>query len=537
MIGYNFANFRQPGDAAMIRPLIACAALLLSLPTAAQTVTEGRVLVDQPGPVISRHLYGQFVEHLGRGVYEGVWVGPDSPIPNVRGIRSDVVKALKALKVPVVRWPGGCFADEYHWRDGIGPRDKRPVRKNNWWDSLESNAFGSHEFFDFAQQIGADAYVSINVASSNPTEMREWIEYMTSKGADSLAQERRVNGHPEPFKVPFIGIGNESWGCGGNMTPDTYANELRRFSTFFHKKGWAFHANQDNEAVRVGSGANNMDTHWTDVITSSAGQSLDAISLHYYTLITGNWLNRNQAKATGFPQGEWLAILHQAMRMDDILKAHEAVLDKNDPGRRIALFVDEWGSWYAPTPGTNIAHLEQQNTLRDAVLAAVTLNIFHAHAERVRMANIAQAVNVLQAMLLTDGVKLATTPTYHVFRMYLPFQDATFLPVELTAPRLSSGTDSMPAFNLTAARGTDGKIYVAIANADPEHRQTIRLALGGIAARSVRGEVLTHERMDAHNSPGEEDTVFPRPFTGARIDKGSLHLEAPPKSVVVVQLD
>jgi alpha-L-arabinofuranosidase len=517
--------------------LLALFALFCAAPSPAQTVTEGRILADQSGPVISRHIYGQFAEHLGRSVDEGIWVGKDSPIPNTRGIRNDVVEALKAIKVPVVRWPGGCFADEYHWRDGIGPSSQRPVRKNNWWDAQESNAFGTHEFFDFAEQIGADAYLSVNVASSNPTEMREWIEYLTSKGQDSLANERRVNGREAPFKLPFVGIGNESWGCGGNMTPEYYANELRRFGTFFHKKGWGFHENQDNIAARVGSGANNLDTNWTDVVTKNAGQHLDAISLHYYTVTTGQWPNRNQAKATRFPKSEWLEILYQASRMDEVLKAHEVVLDRNDPAKRIGLFVDEWGSWYGPTPGTNHAHLEQQNTLRDAVLAAATLNIFHAHAERVRMANIAQAVNVLQAMLLTDGAKMAKTPSYHVFAMYMPFQDAIFLPVEVTAPMILSGKDSFPAFNLTAARARDGKIYVAVANMDPDGSQTIRLALGGNKARDVRGEILTHVRMDAHNLPGEKEVVSPRPFSGASITDGVLQLEVPSKSVITVRLD
>jgi alpha-L-arabinofuranosidase len=522
----------------MIRTLFALMALLFALPALAQqTATEGRILADKPGPVISRHIYGQFSEHLGRSIYDGVWVGEDSPIPNTRGIRNDVVAALKAIKVPVVRWPGGCFADEYHWRDGIGPAAKRPVRKNNWWDSVESNAFGTHEFFDFAEQIGADAYLSVNVASSNPTEMREWIEYLTSKGQDSLANERRANGRAAPFAVPFIGIGNESWGCGGNMTPEYYAGELRRFGTFFHKKGWGFHDAQDNTAARVASGANNFDTNWTDVVTKNAGMHMDAISLHYYTLHDGVWPTRNEATATNFPAAEWNEILYQATRMEDVLNAHEAVLDKNDPAKRIALYVDEWGSWYRPEAGTNPAHLYQQNTLRDAVLAAVTLNIFHGHTQRVKMANIAQTVNVLQAMLLTDGAKMAKTPTYHVFAMYLPFQDAIPLPVAVQAPMLTSGKNSFPAFNVSAARGKDGKVHIAVANMDASKAQSIGLALGSIAAKSVSGQVLTHAKEDAHNLPGEKEMITPAPFKGGKIAGGVLTLDVPAKSVVVVRLD
>lgn len=521
----------------VLRTVFALITALAAWPAFAQSVVEGRILVDQPGPVISRHIYGQFVEHLGTGVYDGVWVGPDSPIPNTRGIRNDVVAALRAIKVPVVRWPGGCFADEYHWRDGIGPRAARPVRKNNWWDGVESNAFGTHEFFDFAEQIGASPYLSVNVASSSPTEMREWIEYLTSTGQDSLARERRANGRDAPYKLDFVGIGNESWGCGGNMTPEYYADELRRFGTFFHKQGWGFHDKQENRAERVASGANNLDTRWTDVVTKAAAMHMDAISLHFYTLSTGDWPNRNKAKATGFSQAEWNEILFQATRMDTVLKAHEAVLDTNDPKKRIGLFVDEWGSWYAPEPGTNPAHLYQQNTLRDAVLAAATLNIFHAHADRVRMANIAQAVNVLQAMLLTDGAKMARTPTYHVYAMYLPFHDATALPVEVEAPLLTSGNDRYPASNLSAARAKDGKVHVAVANLDSARPQSLRLMVGGLKAREVSGQVLTHAKMDAHNLPGGAEVVAPARFTGARIAGGALELKVPAKSVVVVRLD
>ncbi len=521
----------------MIRTIFSLLLFTFSLPVSAQTVSEGRIRADTSGPIISRYIYGQFSEHLGRSIYDGVWVGENSPIPNTRGIRKDVVAALKAIKVPVVRWPGGCFADEYNWRDGLGPRAKRPVRKNNWWDGVESNAFGTHEFMDFAEQIGADPYLSVNVASSNPREMREWLEYLTSKGQDSLAQERRANGRDAPFKLPFIGIGNESWGCGGFMTPEYYANELRRFGTFVHKNGMAFHDNADIEAVRVGSGANNFDTNWTDVVTKNAGPMIDAISLHYYTLHNGDWPTRNESRATGFAPSEWNAILYQAMRMDDVLKAHEAVLDKNDPKKRIGLIVDEWGSWYAPERGTNPAHLYQQNTLRDAVLAAATLNIFHAHADRVRMANIAQTVNVLQAMLLTDGAKMAKTPSYYVFQMYLPFQDATLLPVDLQAPMLSDGKNSFLAFNLTAARGKDGKVYVSIANLDATKGQSIKLALGTIKAARVSGQVLTAQAMDAHNVPGQREAITPAAFAGARIANGTLVVTMPAKSVVVLQLD
>jgi alpha-N-arabinofuranosidase len=522
---------------ARLAQLCLLSVMALAAPAVAADPVQGIVRTDQPGPVISRHIYGQFAEHLGRGVYDGIWVGPESTIPNTRGIRNDVVAALKEIAVPVVRWPGGCFADEYHWRDGVGPASKRPVRRNNWWDGVESNAFGTHEFFDFAEQVGADTYLSVNVASSTPTEMREWLEYLTSKGQDTIANERRANGRQSPFKLDFVGIGNESWGCGGNMTPDYYANELRRFGTFFHKNGTAFHDNNDNTAMRVASGANNLDTNWTDVVTKQAGHQVDAISLHFYALKTGDWMNRNQAKAIGFPESEWNGILYQAMRMDEVLNAHEAVLDRNDPDKRISLFVDEWGSWYAPEAGTNPAHLYQQNSLRDALLTAGTFNIFHRHTARVRMANIAQAVNVLQAMLLTDGPAMVRTPTYYVFRMYKPFQGARPFPVAMESPLIKTPEGSFPAISITAARGTDGKVHVAVANMALNQSYSLTLDLGALKPDRVSGEILTHARMDAYNQPGKPEVVHPARYDDARVKGNHVSLDLPAKSVITLQFD
>lgn len=527
---------RMMAGGALVSALMA-ATPLPAQPVPAALPVAGAIHAETPGPQISRYIYGQFAEHLGRDIYDGIWVGPESPIPNTRGIRSDVVAALRDIKTPVVRWPGGCFADIYHWRDGIGPRDKRPVRKNDWWGGLESNAFGTHEYFDFLEQVGADSYVAINMASSTPSEMREWLDYMTSRGADTIANERRANGRAEPFKLDFVGIGNEAWGCGGAQTPEYFANEYRRFATFFHKNGATFHMHNDNTALRVASGANNDDTAWTEKVLAQAGPMMDAISLHYYTLAAGDWTRRNEAAATGFPAAQWNDILYQASRMDDVLTKHEAVMDKADPAKRIGLYVDEWGTWYAPEPGTKPGELYQQNSLRDALVAAGTLNIFHAHAARVRMANIAQTVNVLQAMLLTDGAKMAKTPTYYVFRMYVPFQDATSIPVAITAPRLVAGANSFPAFSVSAARGKDGKIHIAVANADKDHGYRIALDLGATKARKVSGEVLTSDKLDAHNVPGKPEQIAPKPWQGGKVSGRTVVLTVPAKSVVVARLD
>jgi len=511
---------------------LAFAAVLPARPETPAPEVTGTVDMAHPGPLLSRYLQGQFAEHLGSDIYGGIWVGPDSTIANVRGVRTDVAEALKAIHVPVVRWPGGCFADIYHWRDGIGPRDRRPVRKNDWWGGLERNAFGTHEYFDFLGQIGADSYVAINMATSTPSEMREWMDYITSSAPDTIANERRANGRQDPWKLSFVGIGNEAWGCGGAQTPEAFADDYRRFATFLHRNGSTFHMNNDNAALRVASGPNNDDTKWMDVLLARAAPMMDAVSLHYYTVFDGRWEHRDMAPATGFPKEHWNHILYQAWRMDEVLRAHEAVLDSYDPDKRIGLFVDEWGTWYAPEKGTEPGFLYQQNTLRDALVAAETLNIFHAHAGRVRMANIAQAVNVLQAMLLTDGPKLAKTPTYYAFQLYVPFQDAIALPLALKSPDIASGNHRFPALTASAARGKDGKIWIAVANADAT--RGYRVTLDGLTGHKVSGQILTAVEMDAHNVPGLVEHVRPQAYLDAVLSHQRLMMKVPAKALVVV---
>ena len=510
---------------------VAASALLLAVPglAPAKTLTATATLNSaQPGPVISRYIYGQFSEHLGRGIYDGVWVGPDSKIPNVRGIRSDIVAALKDIHTPVIRWPGGCFADEYHWRDGIGPRDQRPVRKNNWWaGSPETNAFGTHEYMDFMEQVGADPYISINVGSSNPTEMREWLEYMTSADQDTLANERRKNGRDKPWKTPFLGFGNEAWGCGGDMTPEYYSDELRKFTGFHHRDA-------NNPTVRIASGANSTDYNWTDVVMKNAGKNIDALSLHYYTLPTGDWSHKGAA--TGFSEQDWANTFTNTLKMDEMITKHSAVMDKYDPKKRVGLFVDEWGTWYDVEPGTNPGHLYQENTLRDAVLAAVNFNIFHHHVDRVRLTAIAQTVNVLQAMILTKDDKLALTPTYYTYKMYVPFQDATSLPLDVTAPTFTIGDKTLPAFNASAAKGKDGHVYIGLANMDPDDDVALSVDLGTLKATKVTGQVMTAAKMDALNAIGQPATVVPVSYKGAKLSGAKLSLTLPAKSVVVVEL-
>ena len=482
-----------------------------------------------PGPVIDKNIYGQFAEHLGTGIYEGLWVGPESKIPNTKGWRNDVVGALKTLHVPLVRWPGGCFADEYHWKDGIGPRSKRPVKVNtNWGGVEESNAVGTHEFFDLIDLLGADAYVNGNLGSGSVQEMSEWIEYMTSDSKSTLANLRRKNGHEKPFKVAYFAVGNEAWGCGGNMTPEHYADLYKNVETFLK-------APAASRPKLIASGGNDNDARWSEVLAKQLKSRADGISFHYYTIPTGKW--EVKGAATAFPESEWIATLSNTLRMDSHIRANAAAMDKSDPEKKLGLFVDEWGTWYDVEKGTNAGFLFQQNTLRDAVVAALNFNIFHEHADRVRMTNIAQMVNVLQSMIITDKDRMFVTPTYHAFEMYVPFQGATSLPVTLADnPQYTLGGVSVPEVSASAARGKDGRLYLALVNADPGQAADVAVNVAGQALQGAHGRVLTAGAMDAHNTFQSPQAVKPVPFNAAAAN-GKLNLTIPAKSVVVVAVE
>jgi len=483
---------------------------------------------DQPGPRIDRHIYGQFAEHLGHGIYEGVWVGEHSRIPNVHGFRKDVIAALRELKVPVVRWPGGCFADEYHWRDGIGPRSSRPVTLNtNWGGVPETNAFGTHEFLEFAQLIGADAYVNGNLGTGSPREMAEWLQYMTADSPTSLTAERARNGHPKPWKIAYFAVGNEAWGCGGQMSPDHYIDLFRQYANFLKRPVGA-------PPIILATGGYDNDTAWAEALAAKGGVNVGAISFHYYTIPGDTW--QNKGPAVGFGEDQWISTLAHTLRMDDYITHNSAVMDKSDPGKKIALAIDEWGTWYDPEVGREPGFLNQQNTLRDALVAALNFNIFHHHADRVRMANIAQMVNVLQAMILTNGPQMILTPTYHIFRMFKPFQDATYLPAELDAPHYTFGDTSVPAVSLSAARALDGAIAVALVNLDPKNTIPVTVRISGADAQHVDATVLTASAMDARNTFEDPDVVRPADFTGASLKDGVLSLTLPAKAVVVLNL-
>jgi alpha-N-arabinofuranosidase len=483
----------------------------------------------KPGPVIDKNIYGQFAEHLGTGIYEGMWVGPESKIPNTKGWRNDVVGALKKMHVPLVRWPGGCFADEYHWKDGIGPRGKRPVKVNtNWGGVAESNAVGTHEFFDLIDLLGADAYVNGNLGTGSAQEMSEWIEYMTSDSKSTLADMRRKNGHEKPFKVAYFAIGNEAWGCGGNMRPEYYADQYRQVETFLR-------APAAYRPKMIASGGNDNDSSWSEILAKSLKGRVDGISFHYYTVPTGVW--EVKGAATGFPEKEWASTMASTLRMDTHIRNNAAAMDKADPEKKIGLFVDEWGTWYDVEKGTNAGFLFQQNTIRDAVVAALNFNIFHEHADRVRMTNIAQMVNVLQSMIITDKDRMFVTPTYHAFEMYVPFQGATTLPLTLADNPTTVVNDvNVPEVSASAARGTDGKLYLALVNTNPGKAADVAVNVAGQAVKAVHGRVLTAGAMDAHNTFQAPQAVKPAPFDAAAAN-GKLNLSIPAKSVVVVAVE
>jgi len=485
------------------------------------------VRADQPRGTINKNIYGHFAEHLGRLIYGGLWVGEGSPVPNTRGIRNDVLAALKRLNVPVLRWPGGCFADEYHWRDGIGPRAQRPRRPNASWGGVDTNAFGTHEFLDLCELLGADAYVNGNLGSGTPQEMMEWIEYMTSDSDSSLANLRRQNGRAKPWKIPYFAVGNESWGCGGEMRPEFYADEYKRYATFVKS-----HSGNQIQKLAVGSHSDYYE--WTEVLMSRAARQMDGLSLHYYTLPTGDW--GKKGSATEFGEKEWHATLVRTLRMEEFIEKHGAIMDKYDPQKKVGLLVDEWGTWYDTAPGRDMGALYQQNSLRDAVVAAVNLNIFNRHADRVKMANIAQVLNVLQAMILTDGDRMLLTPTYHVFEMYKVHQDATLIPTELVAPEYRSGDASVPTLQASASRDKAGAIHVSVVNLDPNRAAHVTMKINGAAHANVTGRVLTAQAMNATNTFERPDAVKPTAFTAFKSEGGAITLSLPSKSVVVLEL-
>lgn len=510
----------------MKRKLSFLLGLLLAGSAVAATRTVNVTLCPtDTAPTIAPEIYGQFTEHLGSCIYGGIWVGEESPIPNTSGYRNDVLQAIRDLKVPVMRWPGGCFADEYHWEDGIGPKADRPRMINtNWGGVVEDNSFGTHEFLNLCEMLGVEPYISGNVGSGSVRELNEWVEYMTAPDGPQ-ARRRMANGRKEPWHLKYLGIGNETWGCGGNMLPEYYGDIFRRYATYCRNY-------PGNKLFKIASGSNGSDLNWTDVLMKKAGGHMDGISVHYYTV--DNW--DDKGSATDFTDDDYYWLMGKAYEMDDIVSNHSKVMDKYDPKKRVGLMVDEWGTWWNVEPGTNPGFLYQQNTLRDAMVAALTLNIFHNHADRVRMANIAQFANVLQSMVLTRDDKMVLTPTYYVFKSYVPHQGARLIPLTSDAPILDvSKGRKVPEVSVTAS-SKDGVTTLSLVNVSLTDSQKVRIDLGGIRASKIKGEIITAPDIHAYNDFDTDPKVVLAPFSDAKIKDGVLTVEMPRHSIVTLSL-
>jgi len=504
---------------------------------------------DQGEHEISRYMYGHFIEHMGRCIYDGIWVGEDSPVPNTRGIRNDVVKALKHIKVPIVRWPGGCFADTYHWKDGIGPREDRPITINRpKKDFRENNHFGTHEFMDFCEQVGCEPYICGNVGSGTVEELSEWIEYMTFGGSSTMADLRRKNGRDKPWKVKYWAVGNENEGCGGSMPPEYYSYLYRRFQTYMNSYS-------GNDLYKVACGPVNLDYHWTEIVMKIAGEHMDGLALHNYS-----WSGERTQTAVSFGEDDWFFLLRRTYRMEEHIEKVIGIMDKYDPEESVALIVDEWGACHEEhDPSQDPSDDFQQNTLRDAMVAAIHFDIFHRHLDRIHMANIAQMVNVIHSIILTKGEKMILTPTYHVFDMYKVHQDATYLPSDLkcgTYTREAARTYTMsdesrdrpfleelgplydiPSLTATASRDNEGKIHISISNINPNKATTVQCEIRGAQFKRVSGSILTAPKMNTHNTFDNPDVLKPEKFEGTKLEGDKLIIKMPSKSIVALEIE
>ncbi len=488
---------------------------------------------------ISRHIYGHFAEHLGRCVYDGMWVGEDSPIPNTRGFRNDVVAALKNLNIPNLRWPGGCFADTYHWMDGIGPKANRPSMINvHWGGTTENNHVGTHEFLDLCEQLGTMPYIAGNVGSGTVKEMSQWLEYITMAGESPMAKLRRQNGRQDPWPLTFWGVGNENWGCGGNMRPQFYADLYRQYACFCR------HFTPDAKLYKVACG---LTDEWNDILMRDCGTHMDGLSIHYYTVL-GDW--KNKGSSTQFTSEDWKLTMQKAANIEAFIKGTSAIMDRYDPAKRVGIVMDEWGTWYDVEPGTNPGFLYQQNTIRDALVAGLSLNIFNNHADRVQVANIAQTVNVLQSVILTEGAKMVLTPTYHVLEMYKVHHDATLLPTTVQSDEYAEagpmkGTWGAAGYNqltavqqisASASRDDKGTIHVTLCNLHHDSTADVHCDLRGVVASSVKGRILTAPEQNTMNTFEKPETIKPRPLDSAKLSKTGISVQLPQRSIAVLEL-
>jgi alpha-L-arabinofuranosidase len=510
-----------------MKKIFSILALLISfaLYVNAQAQATSKVTIDasQLQYKINKDIYGQFSEDLGHCIYGGIWVGTNSPIPNIDGIRKDVVEALRKIKVPVLRWPGGCFADGYHWKDGIGPRDKRPHTINvNWGGVTDNNEFGTAEFLEFCKLIGCQPYFTANLGSGTVKEFSQWVEYVNSNQPSYITDLRKRNGHDKPWGVKYWGLGNESWGCGGQMTPEYYSDLVRRYGNFCRDYG-------DNKVFKIAVGPGGDDYNWTDVVMKNTGSYIDGLSLHYYSFA-------NDKPAADFNEKGWTDIMNKSLIMKELIEKNSAIMDKYDPDKRVALVVDEWGTWYKVEPGTNPAFLYQQNTMRDAVAAAMNLNIFNNHCDRVRMANIAQMVNVLQSMILTKGDKIVLTPTYYVYDLYKVDQNAMWLPTKVESANYVYGKDTLAAVNCSASVDSNQIVHLSLVNINPDSNEKVSVDMVKFKASEADGKILTANKMNAENTFDNPNVVVPKKFLDFKLADNQLEVNMPPMSVIMLDL-
>lgn len=479
---------------------------------------------------ISRHIYGHFSEHLGHCIYGGYWVGENSPVPNTNGLRNDVVNGLKEIGIPNLRWPGGCFADEYHWMDGIGPRSERPTMINTHWGGVtEDNSFGTHEFMELCSQLECEPVICGNLGSGTVQEMSQWVEYLNSGNVSPMTDLRKANGQEDPWAVKYWGLGNENWGCGGNMTPEYYANEMKRYSTYTKNYG-------ENRLYKVACGPNADNYHWMETLMKEGnpGRSFQGISLHYYT-VCHDW--RKKGSATVFDEKEYFTTMRKTLFMDELLRKHINIMDNYDPQNRVDLIVDEWGNWHDVEPGTNPGFLYQQNTLRDALVASVNLDLFNKYCRRVKMANIAQTVNVLQAMILTKDDQMVKTPSFYVFKMYKVHHDATLLPLDLTCGNYTMDNESIPVISATASKDKDGKIHITMSNLDPGKAMDVVCELRGSQQVGFsQGSIITGEKINSYNDFGKKEEVSIQNFREVKVQNNVVNVRIPAKSVIMIEL-
>jgi alpha-L-arabinofuranosidase len=494
---------------------------------------------------IDKMIYGHFAEHLGHCVYEGIWVGENSTIPNTRGIRNDIVEALRKIKIPCLRWPGGCFADEYHWKDGVGPKENRKEMVNTHWGKVvENNHFGTHEFFDLCQMLDTEPYICGNVGSGTVQEMQEWVEYMTFDGLSPMTNWRKQNGRQEPWKLKYFGVGNENWGCGGRMTAEFYADQFTRYNQYVRDLG-------DNKLFRIAAGPRSDNYHWTEVLMRQAWMHMDGLALHYYarlgdptaelTLPDGNrrYVNApsfDRKSATDFDENDWFHTMKAALHTETLIKKHSDIMDKYDPDKKVALIIDEWGTWFNSEPGTNPAFLYQQNTLRDALVASTSLNIFNNHSDRVRMTNIAQVINVLQAVILTQGEKMLLTPTYYVYDLYKVHQDAQLLDFAMVSDDYVCNGEVLPKVNASVSKDKDGRVHMTLCNIHPCEGAHVSCSIADQPTGRVTGSILTHEKMQAFNDFDDPEKVKPQEFTSFKVNGNTLHIDMPSKSIVLLSI-